>query len=69
MGKPYCYWLFGGHDPEDWERLNREGRLDDIPTNHSPFFAPVVQPTLRTGTEAMVVGALTFLDTSKLGSG
>lgn len=69
VGKPYCYWLFGGHDPEDWERLNREGRLDDIPTNHSPFFAPVVQPTLRTGTEAMVVGALTFLDTSKLGSG
>lgn len=63
--RPYCYWFFGGHEPEDWERLNKEGKLGDIPTNHSPFFAPVVQPTLRTGTEALVVGALTFLGKGK----
>lgn len=64
IGRPYCYWFIGGHDPDDWERLNREGRLGEIPTNHSPYFAPVIQPSLRTGTEALVVGTLTFLSTS-----
>jgi hypothetical protein len=30
--------------------------------NHSPKFAPVLHPTLETGVEAMVVGALAWLD-------
>jgi hippurate hydrolase len=29
--------------------------------NHSPFFAPALQPTLDTGTSAMVVAALAWL--------
>lgn len=61
INRPYCYWFFGGHDPDDWDKRVREERLGDIPTNHSPYFAPVIQPTLKTGTEALVVGTLTFL--------
>ena len=34
---------------------------DDIPGNHSPRFLPVLQPTLRTGTEALVTAALAWL--------
>jgi len=33
----------------------------DIPVNHSEFFAPVIEPTLATGTEALVVAALEYL--------
>lgn len=33
----------------------------DIPGNHSTAFAPVIQPTLDTGTQALVVAALTWL--------
>jgi hypothetical protein len=33
----------------------------DIPVNHSEFFAPVIEPTLSTGTQALVVAALTYL--------
>ena len=33
----------------------------DIPVNHSATFAPVVQPTLDTGTAALVVAALAWL--------
>ena len=33
----------------------------DIPVNHSPKFAPVIQPTLDTGTQALVVAALYWL--------
>ncbi len=33
----------------------------DIPSNHSPHFAPVIQPTLDTGTTALVAAALSWL--------
>lgn len=63
IDKPYDFWFFGGIDPDLWDRAEREGRLvEDIPTNHSPHFAPVVQPTLTVGFEALCVAALTFLD-------
>ncbi|MGO1166828.1 MAG: amidohydrolase [Janibacter sp.] len=32
-----------------------------VPANHSPAFAPVIQPTLDTGTRALVVAALAHL--------
>ncbi|MEV7011437.1 hypothetical protein [Streptosporangium sp. NPDC051022] len=38
------------------------GRVaDDIPSNHSPTFAPVVEPTLSTGVTAMTAAALAWL--------
>jgi hypothetical protein len=40
-----------------------DGHLDDLPTNHSPKFLPPMQPTLRTGTEALVAAALAWLVT------
>jgi hippurate hydrolase len=49
FGTPYTYWGVGGFPP---------GR--GVP-NHSPFFAPLIQPTLDTGTEAIVVAALSYL--------
>lgn len=57
--KPYCFWFFGGYDTEKYPEGTHES---DIPVNHSPFFAPVIQPTLKTGVDAMTVAALTFLD-------
>ena len=59
---PYCYWLFGGTDPQTFATAAAAGRLDsDIPSNHSPRFAPVIQPTLDTGTKALVAAALAWL--------
>ena len=61
-GVPYSYWCFGGTDPQKWKDAAERGRLkEEIPINHSAYFAPVIQPTLRTGVEGLVVGALTFL--------
>jgi amidohydrolase len=62
INRPYCFWFFGGTDPEQFDKAEREGRLEqDIPTNHSPFFAPVMQPTLEVGIDAITSAALTFL--------
>jgi hypothetical protein len=57
-----CFFLYGGTDPAVWDKAKKEERLaEDVPGNHSPFFAPVVWPTLRVGCEGYVVAALTFL--------
>ena len=61
INRPTSFWFFGGVDPETWDEKEKEGRImEDVPVNHSPFFAPVVQPTLRTGVRALCVGAMTF---------
>jgi metal-dependent amidase/aminoacylase/carboxypeptidase family protein len=51
-GVPYAYWNFGG-TPVDM--------VEPFPVNHSPFFAPDLEPALKTGTDAMALAALTFL--------
>ena len=62
VGAPYCFWLFGGADPEVYAAADAAGRLmTDIPVNHSPHFAPLLQPTLDTGTAALVTAALAWL--------
>ncbi|MFB7330953.1 amidohydrolase [Streptomyces adustus] len=62
FGTPLCYWGIGGIDPEQYAEAERNGTVDqDIPVNHSPTFAPVVQPTLDTGIAALTVAALDWL--------
>lgn len=62
LGVPYTYWGIGGIDPEVYAAAEAAGRIaQDIPTNHSPAFAPVLQPTLDTGTRAMVTAAMAWL--------
>ena len=52
FGVPYCFWVFSGREEDK-----------DVP-NHSPHFAPLLQPTLRTGTEALIAAAMSYLGTS-----
>jgi amidohydrolase len=58
---PYCYWGLGFTDRDTYLAAEKDGHLDDLPTNHSPKFLPPMQPTLRTGTEALVAAALAWL--------
>ncbi|WP_228266511.1 amidohydrolase [Ornithinimicrobium ciconiae] len=46
IGVPGVYWFFGGL-PQDVIDLP-----EPTPSNHSPFFAPVLEPTLSTATTA-----------------
>jgi hippurate hydrolase len=62
LSVPYTYWGIGGIDPDTYRRAAEAGRVsEDIPVNHSATFAPVIQPTLDTGTQAMVAAALAWL--------
>jgi hippurate hydrolase len=62
LGAPYTYWGIGGIDPVAYQNAADHGQIDqDIPVNHSPAFAPAIQPTLDTGTQALVVAAMAWL--------
>jgi len=62
LGVPYTYWGIGGADPQLYAKAEAAGTvLTDIPGNHSPKFAPVITPTLQTGTAAIVVAACAWL--------
>ncbi|KAI9925235.1 hypothetical protein MW887_006156 [Aspergillus wentii] len=61
VGAPYVMWTYGGMDGKTWDEAVETNTVNQLPGNHSPFFAPVIQPTLQTGVDAMTVGALTFL--------
>ncbi|EXJ62183.1 hippurate hydrolase [Cladophialophora yegresii CBS 114405] len=65
INRPYCFWFFGGHDAAMYEEMKAKGEEHKIPVNHSPFFAPVVQPTLTVGVDALVVAALTYVGKSE----
>jgi hypothetical protein len=53
---------YGSYACEQYQRALDAGRVEqDIPVNHSEFFAPVIEPTLSNGTRALVVAALTYL--------
>ncbi|WP_299531765.1 amidohydrolase [uncultured Streptomyces sp.] len=64
-GAPCVYWLLGGADPalfaaaKDFAALEQVAR--GLPSNHSPHFAPVVEPTLTTGVRALVSAARTWM--------
>ncbi|KJL36029.1 putative hydrolase YxeP [Microbacterium ginsengisoli] len=61
-GVPLVYWFWGGVDPEAYAAAVAAGTLGrDIPANHSPFYAPVMHPTIERGVDALVVAARAWL--------
>lgn len=59
---PYLYWIWGGFDPQVYRQAEQDGTLNStIPGNHASTFAPVAEPTLRTGISAMTVATMAYL--------
>ncbi len=50
-GVPSLFFSIGGADPAAVAAAKAGGK--PVPINHSPYFAPVPEPTIRTGVEAM----------------
>lgn len=65
---PSVYWIVGGIDPQQYAQAESSGSLNEIPSNHSPEFAPVINPTLRTGIEAMLAAAGAWLTAPGVGT-
>jgi amidohydrolase len=59
---PSCFWFIGGIDTELWDKAQiGELNSEEIAGNHSALFAPVIQPTMRSGVDALCLAALKFL--------
>ena len=62
LGAPTVFWFWGGLEPDVVFEALAENAIDKLPANHSPHFAPLIEPTLSTGVEALVTAALAWLD-------
>jgi hippurate hydrolase len=58
---PSVFWFVGGADPDVYAKAKKDGKIGQLPTNHSPYFAPVIHPTLETGIETFVVATQAWL--------
>src|SRR4051812_19944603 len=58
---PSVFWFVGGTDPDIYAKAKAANQLNGLPVNHSPKFAPVIHPTLKTGVEALVVATRAWL--------
>ncbi|MEU7018816.1 amidohydrolase [Streptomyces sp. 2RAF24] len=66
LGVPSVFWHFGGADPAlfrdvDPEALLTDGLPETVPANHSPYFAPVPDPTIGIGVTALLAAAAAWL--------
>ena len=52
QGVPSFYFMLGAANPKKYAEAKAAGK--DLPTNHSPLFAPDAEPALRTGIVAEV---------------
>lgn len=52
QGIPSLYMSLGGANPQKYAQSKEGGAM--LPSNHSPYFAPDVDPALRTGIKAEV---------------
>jgi amidohydrolase len=56
---PFVFFWLGAADPEKWAAAKKTGV--PLPSNHSARFAPVYEPTIRTGVMAMTAMAVDLL--------
>ncbi|MCX4672334.1 amidohydrolase [Streptomyces sp. NBC_01381] len=66
LGVTSVFWHFGGGDPALFEHIDpdtllTDGLPDTVPANHSPYFAPVPEPTIHTGVTALLAAAAHWL--------
>lgn len=67
-GVPGVFWLLGGADPERFAGASDVDAISAVvatlPSNHSPQYAPVPQPTIDIGVAALVRAARVWLATN-----
>jgi hippurate hydrolase len=59
-GVPSMFFFVGVYDPQQVEESMKPGGKP-LPFNHSPFFAPVPEPSIKTSVEAMSLAVLNAL--------
>jgi len=62
---PCVFWLLGGGDPASFAGAQSVDEMRNVlaslPSNHSPRYAPVIDPTIEIGVTALVGAARAWL--------
>jgi hippurate hydrolase len=58
---PSVFWFVGGTDPQTYAKAKEANKINELPVNHSPKFAPVLHPTLQIGVETLVIASRAWL--------
>jgi hippurate hydrolase len=53
---PAVFFGIGGDDPAMLAKYKAEGK--PVPVNHSPYFAPVPEPSIKRGVETLTLAVL-----------
>jgi len=65
-GAPCALWILGGADPASFDGATTveeiAAKMLELPSNHSPMYAPQIVPTLDTGAAALVAAARKWLN-------
>ena len=62
-GIPVMYFFVGGIDPQTIASARSDGR--GVIANHSPYFAPVPETSIKTAVQAMAVSVLNALPVTR----
>ncbi len=57
---PICMFWLGAVDPANIKKAKEEGK--DLPALHSPYFAPLPEPTIKAGVRAMGTAVFTLFN-------
>lgn len=64
-GAECAYWILGGANPAEFAECKSlpdiVQKVASLPSNHSPQYAPVVQPTITVGSSAIAAAAMAWL--------
>src|SRR3954453_637573 len=58
---PSVFWFVAGTDPDLYAKAKAANRLNELPVNHSPKFAPSIHPTFQTSVQTLVVASRAWL--------
>lgn len=61
---PYVFWFVGATPHDVWDNAPGDTpyeKMGNVPSNHSPFFSPDREPTLRAGLAALTIAALSYV--------
>ena len=58
---PSVVWFVGGTDPDTYAKAKAANRINETPTNHNPRLLPVVDPSLETGVNTLMVATRAWL--------
>ena len=58
----YDYWNYGVTPRAEYDQVEKDGTLRDLPFIHNSKIAPEIEPSLRAGIEGLAIASVVFFE-------